>query len=324
MADRVTDLKAPFPYFGGKSFVAAEVWARFGEVKQYNEPFCGSAAILLKAPKPASLEVVNDLNGFIANFWRAVKNQPSEVIKHADYPVSHIDLSGRHEWLMNQRETLGAALLDPNWIGDAKIAGWWVWGQCCWIGSGWCDWSASGEIKKASVSSQIPHISDAGMGIQKISVSSQIPHIGNAGMGIQNTQNNATEWIFRLARRLDRVRVLHGHWGRCLNTHRGEEGNGIAAIFFDPPYKAFETLYGTAKTTADEVAEWCRARPHLRIALCGHLGDYDLPDWDVYQWERRGATYRSTKTRDKEAIWFSPACIPPRLPSRQLSLMGVE
>ena len=295
--------RAPFPYFGGKSFVAGEIWARFGNVPQYIEPFCGSAAILLKAPKPASLEVVNDLNGFIANFWRAVKNQPGEVIKYADYPVSHIDLSGRHEWLMNQRETLSAALSDPHWIGDAKIAGWWVWGQCCFIGSGWCDWSASGEVKKASADSQIPHI-------------------GNAGRGIQNTQNNATEWIFRLARRLDRVRVLHGHWDRCLNTNHGEHSAGTAAIFFDPPYKAFETLYGTAKTTADEVAEWCRARPHLRIALCGHIGDYDLPNWDICQWTRDRNSYGSTKTRDREAIWFSPACIPPRAVSRQLDLLG--
>jgi len=26
---------------------------------------------------------------------------------------------------------------DPDYY-DAKIAGWWVWGLCCWIGGGWC------------------------------------------------------------------------------------------------------------------------------------------------------------------------------------------
>jgi site-specific DNA-adenine methylase len=40
-------LKAPFPYFGGKSRIAAEVWRRFGDVKTYVEPFCGSCAVLL-------------------------------------------------------------------------------------------------------------------------------------------------------------------------------------------------------------------------------------------------------------------------------------
>lgn len=31
--------KAPFPWFGGKSKVAAEVWRRFGDVTNYVEPF---------------------------------------------------------------------------------------------------------------------------------------------------------------------------------------------------------------------------------------------------------------------------------------------
>lgn len=68
-------MKAPFPYFGGKRDIASEVWMRFGSPKQYIEPFCGSAAVLLAAPAPASLEVIGDANGFIANFWRATVHQ---------------------------------------------------------------------------------------------------------------------------------------------------------------------------------------------------------------------------------------------------------
>lgn len=45
-------LVAPFPYFGGKRQVAAEVWARFGEVTNYVEPFAGSLAVLLARPEP--------------------------------------------------------------------------------------------------------------------------------------------------------------------------------------------------------------------------------------------------------------------------------
>ena len=35
---------APFPYFGGKSAIAHEIWARFGDVPNYVEPFAGSLA----------------------------------------------------------------------------------------------------------------------------------------------------------------------------------------------------------------------------------------------------------------------------------------
>src|SRR5437899_7603334 len=94
---------SPFPYFGGKRSIAVEVWERFGAPAQYIEPFCGSAAVLLAARRPASLEVINDGSGFIANFWRAVKHQSAVVAEWADYPVSHIDLGARHVWLMAQR-----------------------------------------------------------------------------------------------------------------------------------------------------------------------------------------------------------------------------
>lgn len=47
----MSDLKAPFPYFGGKRSVAADVWKRLGRPTQYIEPFCGSAAMLLAAPR---------------------------------------------------------------------------------------------------------------------------------------------------------------------------------------------------------------------------------------------------------------------------------
>ena len=57
-AEEMKNLIAPFPYFGGKRSVAADVWARLGAPKQYIEPFCGSAAVLLAAPRAASLEHV--------------------------------------------------------------------------------------------------------------------------------------------------------------------------------------------------------------------------------------------------------------------------
>ena len=288
-------LLAPFPYFGGKRTIAADVWKRLGRPKQYIEPFCGSAAMLLAAPEPASLEVVNDLNGFIANFWRAVKHQPAEVARWADYPVSHIDLGARHRWLMGERGRIGDALQDANWPGDAQVAGWWLWGQCCWIGSGWAEWAG-----------QIPHASDAGKGVQ---AAGKIPHAGDAGMGLMTSAGRtAWEWLHRLAVRLERVRVVHGSWDRCLNTHYGGDNT---AVFLDPPYRAYEDLYGAgARAVADDVANWARANAHLRIALCGHAGDYDLPDWSVTRWSRGKATYSGTATTDNEAIWYSPACHP--------------
>jgi DNA adenine methylase len=320
-------MNAPFPYFGGKRSIAQDVWARLGSPKQYIEPFCGSAAMLLAAPEPASLEVVNDANGFIANFWRAVKHQPDAVAGWADYPVSHIDLGARHRWLMEQRHAL-AQLHDPNWPGDAKVAGWWLWGQCAWIGSGWCEWT--GQVPHASdagmgiqAAGKVPHASDAGRGIQAagkvphagnagrgIQAAGKVPHASNAGMGELLTSGGRTaqRWLRELADRLERVRVVHGDWERCLNHHYGATDT---AVFLDPPYDGYEGLYRAESVTA-RVVEWAREHAHLRIALCGHVGDYDLPGWAAQEWSRGRLTYGGNKTTEAECVWYSPACLEPQ------------
>jgi DNA adenine methylase len=311
-------IKAPFPWFGGKSSVAEAIWRRLGSPKQYIEPFCGSAAILLAAPSPASLEVIGDANCYIANFWRSLKLQPDAVIEAQDYPVSHIDLFARHRWLTEPArvETLRDALLDPEWPGDAKIAGWWLWGQCCWIGSGWCD-PARGQRGKGSAGGdglgQIPHTANAGMGVQAVTLG-KIPHASDAGRG-------AAAWLRELADRLARVRIVHGDWSRCLNHHYGDTET---AVFLDPPYRAFEKLYsdnGAPSTpVADDVAAWAREHAHLRVALCGHRGDYTMPGWSAMEWSRGRLTYGGKNTTDAECIWFSPGCLPD-VPA-QVSMFG--
>lgn len=135
-------LKAPFPWFGGKSRAAALVWAGFGDVSNYVEPFAGSLAVLLGRPTAPRVETVNDLDCYLANFWRAVKFAPDLVAEHADWPVNEADLHARHRWLVGQVDFRKRMKHEPKFF-DAQIAGWWVWGICQWIGGGWCstpDW----------------------------------------------------------------------------------------------------------------------------------------------------------------------------------------
>ena len=131
-------LKAPFPYFGGKSSVGDVVWRHFGSVHTYIEPFCGSAAMLLARPgrPPYPREIVNDFDGNIANFWRSVKFSPDAVAEAADWPVNHIDLHARRKYLMDSYEGMRAKLLDNYTWHDPEMAGLWVWCMSCWIGGG--------------------------------------------------------------------------------------------------------------------------------------------------------------------------------------------
>ena len=191
---RNTNYKPPFPWFGGKSPVADVVWAAIGDVKNYVEPFFGSGAVLFLRPGgPGHIETINDADGYVANFWRAIQRDSDAVAEHADWPVNECDMTARHLWLLEQKTTLVNRLFgDPDFY-DAKAAGWWVWGQCCWIGSGWCSgrgpWiSEGGELRLRNtgqgVNRKLPHLGDTGQGVDR-----KLPHLGDTGKGVNRKRH---------------------------------------------------------------------------------------------------------------------------------------
>ena len=138
-----------FQWFGGKATVARAVWGAIGDVSSYVEPFFGSGAVLHTRPAAHLAknrkETINDLDGFVANFWRATKADRAGVAAHCDWPCNELDLTARHAWLMGQAAAHKERMLaDPEYY-DAKIAGWWCWGQTWWIGGGWCDGTGGWE-----------------------------------------------------------------------------------------------------------------------------------------------------------------------------------
>ena len=144
---------------GGKSRAAPVIWRGFGpDVVNYVEPFAGSLAALLGRPNgPGKIETVNDLSGAICNFWRAVKTNPDAVAEWCDDPVSELDLHARHAWLVVRLDEMAEQLrADPEYF-DAKVAGWWVWGLCQWIGTGWCGGIKHGEPRPNLNSGQGVH-----------------------------------------------------------------------------------------------------------------------------------------------------------------------
>ena len=126
--------KTPWPWFGGKADAAEAVWAALGDVDHYVEPFAGSLAVLLRRPHVANRtyhsETVNDLDGLLCNAWRAIARDPDAVADAASWPVCEADLHARHLALLAWRAAGNAERLmaDPEYY-DARMAGWWAWGQ---------------------------------------------------------------------------------------------------------------------------------------------------------------------------------------------------
>jgi len=222
MADKY---KPPYPYFGGKYTIKDLAWPYFGnDLNNFVDPFFGGGSSLWFNPaynwsvgnwEPGGeiIETINDALGFVSNFWRSVKHNPQEVAKHLDRPVNENDLHAIHLYLVNNIDELSARLEADIDYFDARIAGYWVWGMCAWIGahfaSGNGPWSnVDGLFVKSGqgINRQRPHLGDV-RGINR-----KLPHLGNNGRGI------------------NRKRPHLGNNGRGINRqlpHLGDNGQGI-------------------------------------------------------------------------------------------------
>jgi site-specific DNA-adenine methylase len=177
-------LRAPFPWFGGKSRVSHIVWDYFGDVRNLVEPFCGSCAVLLGRPTEPKIETVNDKCCWIANFWRALQHDPEQLAACADWPVNEADLHARHLWLVKQAEFRERMKTDPDYF-DAKIAGWWVWGISQWIGSGWCASAGSPTQKEHGRADGTPVAGRPFLnGSQGVHIAQKRPYLTNHGGGV--------------------------------------------------------------------------------------------------------------------------------------------
>ena len=303
-------MKSPFPYFGGKSKVADAVWERFGEVRNYVEPFFGSGAMLLGCPLvELPTETVNDADGLLANFWRALQAEPEAVAEWADWPVNECDLHARHAWLVERKDSLQARLEgDPDFY-DAKIAGWWVWGISCWIGSGFCSGKGPWQVREVDGVRQLVHVGSEGRGVNR-----KLVHVGDEG------REDLINYFNQLAGRLRRVRVCCGDWSRVCGPSVTFK-HGLTAVFLDPPYadtakRASDIYRHDCEQVAHRVREWATANggnPLMRIALCGYEGEHVMPEgWECFAWKAGdgfgGQASERSGNGQRERIWFSPHC----------------
>ena len=331
----------PFPWFGGKRRVAGAVWAALGDVQHYVEPFAGSLAVLLGRPAEhhGRCATVNDLDVYVSNFWRASSKDPAAVAEHADNPVNESDLSARHLWLVNEgRARVERLASDPEYY-DPQVAGWWVWGQCCWIGGGWC--SGTGPHRRRphlgdegqGVNRQRPHLGTEGQGVKRQrpqldegrGVNRQRPHLGNEGRCAER-RANLVGYMSALRDRLRDVLVCCGDWARVCTDGATAHG-GTVGVFLDPPYLTDERAKGCYAQDGDnELPHAVRRRalelgadPRYRIVLAGYEAEHEahMPSsWRRIRWRSKSCYQTAASAaagpqtnRDQERLWLSPHCL---------------
>lgn len=79
------DFATPLTYYGGKQNLVKHLLPLLPPHKVYVEPFCGGCALLWAKGLPrvfnnnTGLEVINDTNGRLINFWRMLRDRGDEL-----------------------------------------------------------------------------------------------------------------------------------------------------------------------------------------------------------------------------------------------------
>lgn len=76
----------PVPYIGGKRSLAKRIIAMFPQHRTYVEPFCGGSQVLFRK-EPSAVEIINDLDGEVVNFFRVCQRHHAELLRYLRFSL---------------------------------------------------------------------------------------------------------------------------------------------------------------------------------------------------------------------------------------------
>jgi len=91
-------MKTPLTYYGGKQKLAPIILNLIPRHTLYAEPFSGGAAVFF-AKRPSEVEVLNDKNGELVNFYQVIQDQFEELVAEISNTL-HSRRLHQHAWIV--------------------------------------------------------------------------------------------------------------------------------------------------------------------------------------------------------------------------------
>lgn len=113
-------MKTPISYYGGKQNMLKEILPLIPKHDVYVEPFVGGGAVLF-AKEQSKVEVINDINGNLATFYRVLKND-SEGLNKLIQDTLHCEYTYKQTKEIYKNS-------DSGDYSDVQVA-WACWVQC--------------------------------------------------------------------------------------------------------------------------------------------------------------------------------------------------
>lgn len=137
------NLKTPISYYGGKQKLATKIISSIPEHTLYCEPFIGGGAVFF-AKQPSEVEVLNDTNRELINFYKVVQNDFVSLEKEIRISLHSRDLHRKASVIYN----------NPDMFSDIKRA-WAVWVLSSQSFSAQLDSSWGYDVSKNTTSKKI-------------------------------------------------------------------------------------------------------------------------------------------------------------------------
>ena len=87
----------PLPYIGGKRAIADRIIAIFPKHTAYVEPFAGGAQVFFHKA-PSKVEVLNDLDGEMVNFFRVCQQHYEELLRYSRFLIDIFVVAQHRPW----------------------------------------------------------------------------------------------------------------------------------------------------------------------------------------------------------------------------------
>lgn len=288
--------RAPIPWFGGKQKLADRLIALFPWHACYVEVFGGGASVLL-SKAPATLDVYNDLDEGLVNFFRCLRDRADELV-----PLLELTPYSRSEW-QEARETWFA-------IDDEveRARRWWVVASQSFGGMVARDSRSGWKLDKTA---ERPH--GRGWGGERL---------GRMHLSRAASTANRTDHIWGFVERLRLVQIECLDWRACLERYDAPD----CLFYLDPPYVPETRRAGgyTHELTTEDHVEFVE-----RVLALDGIAIVSGYDHEIYAplvsdagFTRHEFTVWSTaaqrannRERDRrlEVVWASPRAAAPTL-----------
>lgn len=136
-------MKTPISYYGGKQKLAATIIKLIPTHNLYCEPFIGGAAVFFAKP-PSNVEVINDTNKEMINFYRMVQTDFVSLEKEIQISLHSRDIHRRARVVYD----------NPDMFGELKRA-WAVWVLAAQSFASGLDKDWGYDIKKPTTSKKV-------------------------------------------------------------------------------------------------------------------------------------------------------------------------